>query len=307
MKNPIIKILKIIIIWLFLFLILGLLINYILYSKQINSYNIINYLDSFKIQSIDNYYYICKNGNYFRDVFSFNNSSKKPIVIFGCSNAYGHDLEINQTLGYKLAKLSNRIVYNRAIQGFGIQGILYILNTFNLEKEIKNPEYIIYVYSACQNLRLHRHGLSVITEIPDINYIINKNNKLKLVRHKQKFINRFFIKRIYDDNYLCTRERNYEEDLKLIQKIFSETNKVIQKKFPGCKLVVFLYQDYFEDSIFYDKDRWKPLEDEGIIVIDSMELTKSDVPFNDKKYVLPHDPHHPNWLKDLIYSFISVY
>ena len=153
---------------------------------------------------------------------------------------------------------------------------------------------VIYVYSSCQNLRLHRTGLSLHTEITDINYKINKNNELKLVRYSPQFLNRFFIKRIYNDYCLCKGPRNYKEDLKLIQKIFSETNKLIKKKFPDCKLVVLLYQDYFEDKIFYNKDNWKELEDEGIIIIDSIELTKSDVPFNDKKYVLPHDPHHPN-------------
>ena len=48
------------------------------------------------------------------------NFKNPPILLFGCSFAYGEYLAQNQTFSYKLSKLLNSPVYNRAIPGFGV-------------------------------------------------------------------------------------------------------------------------------------------------------------------------------------------
>ena len=74
------------------------------------------------------------------------NSKKKPILIFGCSFAWGSGLDENNTLSYKLGKLTNRPIYNRGYSSFGIQHMLYQLSNSEFYNLVPRPEYIVYVY-----------------------------------------------------------------------------------------------------------------------------------------------------------------
>ena len=71
--------------------------------------------------------------------------NKKPIVIFGCSYAYGFLLDREQTFSYKLSKLTHRTIYNRAYPAWGSAHMLYQTRDENLYKEIPEPEYVIFL------------------------------------------------------------------------------------------------------------------------------------------------------------------
>ena len=62
------------------------------------------------------------------------NSTKKPIVLFGCSFAAGSGLKDDETLSARISQLTNRSVYNRGDEGLGPQMMLYQLQT----KKIKH-------------------------------------------------------------------------------------------------------------------------------------------------------------------------
>ena len=86
---------------------------------------------------------------YKRDKDSFRkpngvNYSKKPIVLFGCSHIYGYRLEDNQTLSYHLSEKSQRPVYNRAYNSWGMPHMVYQLFQIDFYKEVPEPEYLIY-------------------------------------------------------------------------------------------------------------------------------------------------------------------
>ena len=55
-------------------------------------------------------------------------SKLKPILIMGCSFAYGAGLKDDETFSYKLGLETGRPVYNRSIMGGGLSNI----NTTNL-------------------------------------------------------------------------------------------------------------------------------------------------------------------------------
>ncbi|MCR5261487.1 MAG: hypothetical protein K6C94_06575, partial [Candidatus Gastranaerophilales bacterium] len=69
---------------------------------------------------------------------------KRPIVIYGCSFAYGHRLKPTESMGYVLSEKTKRPVYNYASSGTGIQHVLYFLDN---TKDINNDvEYVLYLF-----------------------------------------------------------------------------------------------------------------------------------------------------------------
>ena len=72
---------------------------------------------------------------------------KPPILLLGCSYAYGEFISLEDNLASKLTNLSNRWVYNFGEPG---QGPIYSLLSLELEKQkpliTVEPEYVIYLY-----------------------------------------------------------------------------------------------------------------------------------------------------------------
>lgn len=74
------------------------------------------------------------------------NSSKPPIIFFGCSFTEGYGLKATQNLPYKITKLTGITTYNRGLGGNGPQQMLYELSHKDIFKEIPNAQYIIYIF-----------------------------------------------------------------------------------------------------------------------------------------------------------------
>ncbi len=79
------------------------------------------------------------------------NYTKKPIVIFGCSYAYGHGLKREETFPYKLSEITKRPVYSFASCGSNaIRNLIevekFIKNDEQNKKVINEAEYYIYLY-----------------------------------------------------------------------------------------------------------------------------------------------------------------
>ena len=76
---------------------------------------------------------------FFRSPAGLEYKDKPSIVLFGCSYAYGQNLENEETLSYQLSRYLKRTVYNFALCGGGLQDILHIirnnkiLNLFNID------------------------------------------------------------------------------------------------------------------------------------------------------------------------------
>ena len=156
------KAIKLIFINIFFILSLFLVIEYAIYKKAVvdykNHHNGIaeiipppTFFESYKIQ------YYPQTIQYFNtqkklDIRPFErnkDNTKKPILIFGCSFANGSTfLEDKQAPAHKLSKLTKRNVYNFAMNGCGLQHMLYITQHC-LEKYMtqnEKPEFAIYFY-----------------------------------------------------------------------------------------------------------------------------------------------------------------
>ena len=74
-----------------------------------------------------------------------NKYKNNPIVVFGCSFAYGQSLNENQTFEYKLAKLIHRDVINQAIIAGGIQYMYFLTQNEMFYKKIPYSDEVIYI------------------------------------------------------------------------------------------------------------------------------------------------------------------
>ena len=75
--------------------------------------------------------------------------NKNPIVILGCSYAYGQGLKSEQTFPYLLANITKRPIYNFSKCGTHILVDIRELEIFTTEedrKKINKADYVIYLY-----------------------------------------------------------------------------------------------------------------------------------------------------------------
>ena len=260
----------------------------------LNKYHIIynkRYLN-YKYSSFDEFY---ENNVHFRPVAK-NQYNKNPVLIFGCSFAYGEALNDEQTFSYKLSQYTKRPVYNRGYLGWGIQDMLYQLRRKDFYNNIKEPEYIIYTYIGAHAIRLYSET-GIIN--PQIFYTETaeglKENKFYTTVNP--FYN-YVIKGIHLLYY--SKQSNIlppKQTIPLINKYFIESKKIADKHWQNTKFVILVYSDQgYED--------WKYLEKEGFIVIKVKELTKENI--SDLKYQISKLDTHPSekaW--DLIVPLLS--
>ncbi len=281
-----------------IFIVAGLIIfdycfytYFVSYERKDLSYNVQKYINSHKILSFDDVYKSKKAAGFFRDRIVKTSFPKAPVLIFGGSFGYGFLLDKEQSFSYKLSKLTNTSVYNRSIPSYGIQIVPYMLEKYNLEKEITpNPKYIIYVFIDNHIFRLYRKIMAANEAYLDIRYKKTKTG-LELVKPLY-FPYRFSFIRFLEDRIRWELYQNSDVDnnFDFMKLHFLLMKSVIKKKFPNSKLVILKYHDTYDKRILKNR-RWKELEKEGIIVIDSNKLTGKDLCAKEFK---SSDNIHPN-------------
>lgn len=198
-------------------------------------------------------------------------SSKRPILLFGCSFTYGVELNENQTLSYKLYKLTDRTVYNRGIPGTGSQHILYQLRQKDFYNKVPDAEIIIYTLIQDHFNRLYKYLFAPSSNSINLRYEF-KNGKLQEVQPRfLPFYSLFSVQRVQD--YIkMQRTKQTEETFKLFLQIMTESKKLTDKNYPNSKFVILLYECGNGEIILSEK-QIKTLENNGFIVIDVKKLT----------------------------------
>lgn len=220
----------------------------------------------------------------------------KPIMLFGCSFAYGMWLNDNQTFAYKLSELTKRPVYNRAYTGWGIQQMLYQLNRKDFYTEVKEPEYIIYIFIPDHEKRLLQTLYDFFSGEPYLKYV-EKDGQLEEATRIPTFFLRFYTVRAM----LCAEQQNayskinykkYNQIFDLMEKTFIESKRVANQHFPNTKFIILKYYGAdAPDSWFMKTERWHELEKKGFIVVDTKELVGR---YLDKPEDLCPDILHPS-------------
>lgn len=223
------------------------------------------------------------------------NYTKKPIIIFGCSFALGDRLKTSQTFSYKLSHYTKRPVYNRSACSWSMQHMLYQLRRKDFYKEVKEPEYIVYVFIAPHIERMY----SYTTVFPYNNNIClryeNRNGGLEQVNPRFNFIYRLNIfynllmKKTYDK---AKNPANFDKNFNFMEQYFLESKKEAGKHWHNTKFVILKYNDRTScDDPYYKSKRWKELEKEGFIVVDSKDLVGKT--FREREY-FADDNFHPS-------------
>ena len=232
-------------------------------------------------------------------------TKKAPILLLGCSYAFGTYLTSDTNFQGQLRKLTNRWVYNFGIPGHDNATALMLLEEEQKHPILKRkPEYIIYVYVF--------HHLQRNVEKKYYNFYRKEGF---IPSQKYNFLYNFytyahFKNRILEDMYWNDLEFKGHQELFI--KLLSKTKKITDKLYPQSKFIVLIYSDENYDhpdgtlenmgysefklqklfDIMESAEFKKKIENLGIEVITTQELIgrKMDKP-EDR---VPNDANRPH-------------
>jgi len=273
-----------------------LLVNLILFAvlsaglvSYLNRNRINNEMSRISFEEFVNKYY--KNIKFFRQPEGLK-YSKKPVILYGCSFAYGENLDVKDTFSYKLARYARRPVYNYALKGHCIQHMLFFTRMKEHYKDFPEPEYVIYTFIPAH-----------LNRVMNTNYFGNtayleykeQNGHLKRV-YAPEFLRNLYItipyNRYLETVYDSLLDRSGAKRLKLIKLYLEEARRAFNERYPNTKFAVLLY-DYSPVKI--KNSVWAELRKEGFIVYKASKLGKFNP--SDDKYKLPENIdkyRHPN-------------
>lgn len=225
--------------------------------------------------------------------FGGEKSKKKPIVVMGCSYAFGQGLKEKQTFCYKLSKKANRPVINWSIGGGCIQHGIIIFQDTNIPDGIKEPEYVIFVYNSLLHIpRLYYHFYSSSM----VNYVypsfIKVDNHLK--RRKDELFSGFYLKKMIEKIkiYNIENKKYNDENWQFVLMHFLTLQEEIHKRWQNTKLVVLFYDQFEDDNIkAFDEKLIAELQKNGIIVVRTKDLTGK---YLTEGYFISENDIHPN-------------
>ena len=226
-------------------------------------------------------------------------NTKCPIFIFGCSFAHGTKfLSDDQTIGFKLSKNTNRDVYNFGFPACGIQHMLYFIRNF-IPRKIQNnivPEYAIYFYIPNHIFRLRTNiHPTLFSNGMSLKYKI-KNGDLVLEKPFCDYMYKLFIVKfilsISDFINKCDSKKEAELNFLLLNSLFLESKKALEKKYPNIKFVILRYQIENDDDHRELPYMWDALKNQGFTIINSSDLIGRKYKYNSEDTTL--DYYHPS-------------
>ncbi|MBQ8886077.1 MAG: hypothetical protein IJY61_00055 [Candidatus Gastranaerophilales bacterium] len=206
--------------------------------------------------------------------------NKKPIVIFGCSYAYGQGLNSNQTLSYKLSHQAKVPAYSRSHSGWGIQHMLYQVEKPLFYEKVPEPSHAIYVYIPDHMNRLYFHSFILFdTLIEKFNLRYKeKNGELQEVKHDNFLFNQ--IQRLYIINkinqYIVINTPKGSKQYDFALKHFIVAKEKMQEQWKNTKYVVIFYTAKKEDVYLKKK-----LEENDFIILDADEMANKNLRDNE--------------------------
>lgn len=288
MKNNYTKIIKIISVNIFVFLFLWFIFDIALYSLSIITYGFP------KKQLFQMYQIKGTPRTFIEDCFSDEKpySAKiyktrkpvgtefkaDPILIFGCSFAYGMNLEDNQTFSTKLSKLTKRPVYNYAICGKSFQQMFFITESEEFYKKVPPCSTVIYVMIEDHFKRLLGDPFFLCENNIEVNYKY-KNKKLVVDNFDNPFV-AFYkidytiraIRRMLGKLYV-NNEANNEQMTDEALAYFIKTRENLNKHWKNNpRIILFAYLPYNLSYNLIDK-----LKKENFEVITTQDLTEENL------------------------------
>ncbi len=241
-----------------------------------------------KMTSYDDFYKNLFKKKLIRPIENYE-SELSPIVIFGCSFAYGDGLNERQTFSHKLAKYVNNPIYNFSYGGWSVANMLYQIEHEPILKDMKEPESVIYVFVPVQKHRLFLHVYHPLDWHLTVHYKI-KDNMLKQSKIPPVFFSLYTIKKI--DNMVAMFKGSsdiYKSKRDEITKLFFKQSLINMKaNWKNTKFYIFNFSDYTEDFLYEleQETDWK--------LIDLSEFEDEEKIYFNKKYTISEEDKHPN-------------
>ena len=232
------------------------------------------------------------------------NYKKPPIIVSGCSYAYGHGLKKEETFSYLMSNLTQRPVFNFSLCGQDLllslqHAFSYIQEDENNKETLKKADYFVYVY-------MHDH----INRFFSRDQIMNSYDRLfkpSKLEHKliQFYLIRYILSLIRILPYLDKTEDWLEH-------VLLTAHNNVKNIAPNAKIIIVIYDEKLPDERFFEayiannSDVWEKYQAKtGDIVIHTKDLTGF---IFDKNYKLKADTAgwHPNNKAWKIFTLLFV-
>lgn len=219
---------------------------------------------------------------------------KLPIIVFGCSYAFGEYLTKEQTLSYKLSEQLKRPVFNRGVHGGGLAHMLLQVSSADLYKTIPRTDTIIYVMMSDH----YRRTMLQYFDILDYHvYPVfkTKNGELILTDYNNKFMSQIrswyitkLINHIRAKKYI-DNPNNIDFITDKVLLFFNKSKSILEEHY-GKDLNFYII--FYEDQVIpYSDILRKKLEKNGFGVISTKELTDKNL--SSSEYYM-QDKFHPS-------------
>lgn len=232
------------------------------------------------------------------------NLNNPPILIFGCSFAYGQYLKRNQIFSYKLSQALNRPVYNRARAGMGLNFMYYQTTKDSFYNEVPKPDTVIYIMID----DIFRRMYTSMFKLNDIECVLKykkKNGEFKSLNTRvnnairntllRKTINIKFINKFVDNPSNADTVTNEALDY------FIFTRKNLEEHYNSkIRFIVYLYE-----PIGYQKEFTDKLIKNGFEVITYNQITGENLNLPYYKMVNNGHPKETAW-NLIVPKFIEV-
>ena len=268
--------------------------------------------------------YEAKLPNYLEDIKSFFNGEeifwgrlpdgleykdKPPIVVFGCSFAYGYGLNYDQTFSYKLAHLLKRPVYNRAAGSWGPQHMYYQTLQDSFYEDTDNADTYIYIMIEDHLMRQQLERFFVVDEYVYLHYKKQKSNFI-MDNYDSKisnFIRGLYIRRIFNQKTATNYKKGNPKELERVNNLsyeYIKASKENNEKRLGKKINFVV--------IYFEKNDWvipgketltEKLNNAGIQVFSIKELTDENL--DSEEYNMKENGHPKEKTWDLLTPLIA--
>lgn len=242
------------------------------------------------------------------------NFQNRNIIIFGCSYAYGHMLQENQTFHYKLSQHLKRPVYNYAYPGESTQFALMKIQSHSVDNIIKKSDYAILITIGEHIWRLHANSNGYPHELTWPRYEKKGDN---LVFHKTRvpiieasYVYKYLRKLLYA-RILSTCSSKYIQNylFDFMKLHYIEIKKELEKINPDIKIIIIPYLDSYGFDWFIFSDRWKELEEDGFIIVKVDNYIPN---LRDIEYIISENDGHPSekaWteITDLLCNKLKIF
>ena len=227
----------------------------------------------------------------FRDALTEKENNKAPILLLGGSYMYGDELSFEESFSYKLSKVANRNVYNRAFSGKDPKFMLfqtqlyYILRTYyKLKKSIPNLDINTFIYNLGFD-KTTTKNIQKIFENKKTNKVINK--KFKNIVEEKDIEYAFYL---FMFDHIRRMQVKMFTPITVYSEVFykkeKNNNLVLQDTFNSRYRVLSLPDFYEEQYVNYlcTKKEQETLELLGLYIRKTKELLEKNNP--DIKFIV---------------------